>query len=91
MKMKQVKKLSKLDLRKIQSNKLKQSLVDEKTKIKNLLNFLCKCSTGYNDKLLDFMEEYHMDNLRQVTSAQLKQFIAKHNLHKVKNHDDKTL
>ncbi len=85
MQVKKVKKLSKLDLRKIQSNKLKQSLVDEKTKIKNLLNFLCKCSTGYNDKLLDFMEEYHMDNLCQVTSAQLKEYVAKHNLRKIDN------
>lgn len=80
----QVKKLSKLDLRKIQSNKLKQ-LVDEKTKIKNLINFLHKCSTVYDDKLLDFMEEYHMDNLRQVTSAQLKKYVAKHNLRKIDN------
>ena len=57
MQVKKVKKLSKLDLRKIQSNKLKQSLVDEKTKIKNLINIL-KCNTGYKDRLLDFKEEY---------------------------------
>lgn len=85
MKMKQVKKINKQNLKKIQANKLKQSLVDEKTKIKNLLNFLYKCSTGYNDKLLDFMEEYHMDNLCQVTSAQLKEYVAKHNLRKIDN------
>ena len=85
MQIKQVKKLSKLDLRKIQANKLKQILVDEEAEKSKMIKFLYACSTAYNDKLLDFMDEYHLDNLCCATFAQLKEYVAKHNLRKIDN------
>ena len=45
-----------------------------------LINYISRCSSLYGDKLLDFMQENNLPNLQEATVAQLKKYIATHNL-----------
>ena len=41
-----------------------------------LIKQISNCSDRRGDKLIDFMNQYHLDNLQSATVEQLKEYIA---------------
>ena len=73
-------KLSKQNLKKIQIKQLKESLISETTKISRLMKIIRSHSTLHRNEVLEFMHEYHLDNLQSVKVNQLEGYIARHKL-----------
>ena len=55
---------------------VKPDLTQNVSEKDRLIHFISSCSNYYGDKLLDFMDKYHLTALKDATEFQLKEFIA---------------
>lgn len=53
-------------------------LKNGKTKDELISTISRACETKYGEKLVDFMEKYHLINLQQATVRQLQEYIQNH-------------
>lgn len=72
----------------VSKNQPQKDFSDEK---ENLIFFISRRSSRFGDRLIDFMEKYHLINLQQATVAQLRAYIADNHLDQIpENEPEKT-